>query len=120
MDRNQKDLQWMISLELWLFGVLNFYFGLNSFRVTIVTNDTVRKKGDGEVSGVIRISDKLLLKDIKKYAKVESRTEALQLTYWAKIGKMALDNPDLPAGFIKDILMAREDKSEATPFEFRV
>jgi hypothetical protein len=32
-----------------------------------------------------------------------------QLEYWAKIGKTAEDNPDLPFSFIKETLLARAE-----------
>jgi hypothetical protein len=33
------------------------------------------------------------------------------------IGKAALDNPDLPIDFVRDLMIAKgEDKSMATPF----
>ena len=35
-----------------------------------------------------------------------------QVSIWAKVGKSALDNPDLPATFIKDILIAKNQVSE--------
>jgi ParD-like antitoxin of type II bacterial toxin-antitoxin system len=42
-----------------------------------------------------------------------------QIEYWAKLGKCALDNPDLPIDFIKDLLLAKlQDKSLAETFNF--
>ena len=40
-----------------------------------------------------------------------------QVVLWARVGKDALDNPDLPAAFIKDILIAKNQVSE--PFSLR-
>ena len=40
-----------------------------------------------------------------------------QVILWAKVGKAALDNPDLPAAAIKDILIAKKQVSE--PFSLR-
>lgn len=39
-----------------------------------------------------------------------------QIEYWAKIGKNAIANPDLPIDMIKDLLIAKNEQSE--PFEF--
>ena len=64
----------------------------------------------------IRI-DENLYKEAKQAAIAENRTAPLQIQYWARVGKAALDNPDLPIEFIRDILMARDQASE--PFEFR-
>jgi len=36
-----------------------------------------------------------------------------QIGYWAKIGRAALDNPDLPIEFIRDTLLAMEEDSES-------
>lgn len=68
------------------------------------------------MSVAIRIDDELY-KEAKKYAEAEFRTVPLQVTYWAKIGRAALDNPDLPIEFIRDILAARK-QGDYTPFEF--
>lgn len=67
------------------------------------------------MSIAIRI-DENLYEEAKRSATAEFRTIPLQVAYWAKIGKAALDNPDLPIEFIRDILVSKELKSE--PFEF--
>jgi len=64
----------------------------------------------------VRIEDGLYAQ-AKLVAKGECRTIAGQLEFWAKVGKAALDNPDLPTEFIRDLLLARaEDKTQLTPF----
>lgn len=55
----------------------------------------------------------------KVHAEAEHRTISSQVAYWAKIGKIALENPDLPINFIKDILLAKNLKNEAETFVFR-
>ncbi len=68
------------------------------------------------MSIAIRIS-KITYDAAAKMAATECRTTALQVEYWAKIGKIALENPDLPIEFIKDILIARsQDRALAEPF----
>ena len=42
----------------------------------------------------------------KAEAAVEHRTIAGQIEYWAKVGRTAIDNPDLPINFIIDVLAA--------------
>jgi hypothetical protein len=50
----------------------------------------------------------------------EHRTIAGQVEYWAKVGRAALDNPDLPVSFIAEALAAQAEPREmATPFEPR-
>ncbi len=66
----------------------------------------------------IRISDDIY-SDAKKVAKAEYRSIPNQIEFWAKIGKCALDNPDLPVEFIQDILISKhQDRSLAEPFVF--
>lgn len=68
------------------------------------------------MSTPVRI-DEGLYQDAKRQAKAESRTIAGQIEFWAKIGKAALDNPDLPVDFVRDLLLARaEGRDRATPF----
>ncbi len=64
----------------------------------------------------VRIDD-TLYEDAKSHAKAECRTIAGQIEFWAKVGKAALDNPDLPVDFVRDLLIARaEPRTDATPF----
>jgi len=50
-------------------------------------------------------------------AKAEFRTLQGQLEFWAKVGRAALDNPDLPASFIAESLMSMaEPREECTAF----
>ena len=65
----------------------------------------------------VRIDD-ALYEQAKAAAKGEHRTIAGQLEFWAKVGKAALDNPDLPIDFVRELLVARaEDRKELTPFK---
>ena len=64
----------------------------------------------------VRIDDKLY-EQAKSASKGECRTIAGQLEFWAKVGKAALDNPDLPIEFVREILIGRmEDRKQLTPF----
>lgn len=49
--------------------------------------------------------------------KAEFRTAPQQVNFWAKIGRSALANPDLPVDMIRDILIAKEQKSEPFTIE---
>jgi len=64
----------------------------------------------------IRI-DEELYDQAKRTALAESRTVPLQIAYWAKLGKLALENPDLPIEFVRDILIAK-NMNEHEPFSF--
>ncbi len=64
----------------------------------------------------VRIEDDLYI-SARNQAKAEHRTIAWQIEFWAKIGRAALDNPDLPIDFIAEALVSlAEPKEEATPF----
>ena len=65
----------------------------------------------------VRIDD-ALYEQAKSVSKGECRTIAGQLEFWAKIGKAALDNPDLPIEFVRDLLIARmENRDDLTSFK---
>ena len=64
----------------------------------------------------VRIDD-VLYEDARAHAQAERRTIAGQIEFWAIVGRTALDNPDLPIDFVRDLLVARaEGKTLATPF----
>lgn len=60
----------------------------------------------------IRIDD-VLYDAAKIRAKAEMRSVPQQVAYWAKVGRAALDNPDLPIEFVRDTLLAMEEESES-------
>lgn len=66
----------------------------------------------------VRIEDDLYA-SARDQAKAEHRTIAGQIEFWAKVGRTALDNPDLPVDFISEALMSMAEPIEqATPFIF--
>jgi hypothetical protein len=67
----------------------------------------------------IRI-DQTLYDQARAEAVAEHRTIAGQVEYWAKLGRAALDNPDLPVSFIAESLASMaEPREEATAFVAR-
>lgn len=56
----------------------------------------------------VRISDNLV-KKAKSRAKTFKRSISGQIEFWAKIGEIAEDNPDLSYSFIKNILIGQEE-----------
>lgn len=67
----------------------------------------------------IRI-DETIYNEAKKTARAEHRSIPGQIEFWAMIGKCALDNPDLPIEFVREILVSKhQDKSLAEPFSFK-
>jgi len=64
----------------------------------------------------VRIDD-ALYEQARAQAQAERRTIAGQIEFWAMVGRTALDNPDLPIDFVRDLLIARaEGPTLATPF----
>ena len=64
----------------------------------------------------IRI-DHRLYEQAKAAAATENRTIAGQVEFWAKIGRAALDNPDLPVTFVAESLASlSEPREQSTPF----
>jgi hypothetical protein len=67
----------------------------------------------------IRI-DQILYDQAKADAAAEHRTIAGQIEFWARLGRAALDNPDLPVSFIAEALASvAEPREDATPFVAR-
>ena len=56
----------------------------------------------------------------KTMSKALNRSVTGQIEYWAKIGKIAEENPEFNYEFIKDILIAKEESSagDLEPYEF--
>ena len=61
--------------------------------------------------------DESLISAARIAAKIEYRTVQGQVEFWAKVGRAALDNPDLPASFIAESLMSMaEPREDSLPF----
>jgi hypothetical protein len=66
----------------------------------------------------IRI-DESIYNAAKNVASAECRSIPNQIEFWAKIGKCALENPDLPIEFVRDLLISKnQSRSLAEPFKF--
>ncbi len=49
-------------------------------------------------------------------AEKQGISPAEQIQFWAKLGRTAILNPDLPAAFIGDCLLALDDKSDKSNY----
>lgn len=56
----------------------------------------------------IRLDDQFVA-DVKIHADACSRSVPKQIEYWAKIGQIVEDNPDLPYSFIKETMLAQSE-----------
>jgi hypothetical protein len=82
----------------------------------IVAPSITENRGTIDMSVFVAIDDALYA-EAQARAQEESRTVAGQIEFWARVGKAALDNPDLPTDFVRDLLLAREEgRDQATPF----
>lgn len=61
--------------------------------------------------------DEELVSAARVASRAEFRTVQGQVEFWAKVGRAALDNPDLPASFIAESLMSMaEPREDSQPF----
>ncbi len=60
------------------------------------------------MTSALKISDQLV-DSARPYAVAMHRSVTKQIEYWAQLGKAAEDNPDLPAGMIREILISRQE-----------
>lgn len=67
----------------------------------------------------VRVSEKLL-REARLVSAVDNRSVAGQVEHWARIGKCAEENPELPYRLIKEILMGIEelDQGERSEYQF--
>ena len=71
-------------------------------------------------TNAIRLSEDIMNAAIT-CAPINSRSVPKQIEHWAKIGKIAEENPDLTYAFIKGALEAKREMEhgDVTPFVFR-
>lgn len=71
------------------------------------------------MSTAIRINDDIYLA-AQNVAGAERRSIPQQIEFWALIGKTALENPDLPIDFVRELLISKHsDRSLAEPFDLK-
>lgn len=61
--------------------------------------------------------DKELFNAAEIEAKANFRSTENQINFWAKVGRNALANPDLPVDFIAQVLIAKNQQTEPFVFE---
>jgi hypothetical protein len=87
--------------------------------VTICSNLSISIKGLTMGQHAIRI-DSELFKTAKSTADVEHRSVPKQIEYWAKIGRISIENPDLSYKMIHDILLglSQAENGETEDYNF--
>jgi len=66
----------------------------------------------------VRITDDLV-RDAKIYSQIDKRSLTGQIEHWARIGKCAVENPDLTYSLIKDILVGRAELEQGESSEYK-
>ena len=71
------------------------------------------------MSTAVRITDELV-REAKKFSKIDKRSLTGQIEHWARIGKCAEENPDLTYSLIKEILvgLAELELGESSEYKF--
>ncbi|NDF13148.1 MAG: hypothetical protein EB060_10100 [Proteobacteria bacterium] len=71
------------------------------------------------MSHPVKLSDDLI-DAARRYASINSRSVPKQIEYWSKIGQIAEDNPDLPYGLIRQLLLSKQqmEDGELTDYSF--
>ncbi|SEH04333.1 Uncharacterised protein [Candidatus Venteria ishoeyi] len=71
------------------------------------------------MSTAIRISDPLANK-ARIQSRVFHRSLSGQIEYWAKMGEILEENPDLSFAFVQEIMVGREqvNAGDLTPYQF--
>lgn len=59
----------------------------------------------------VRLDDEFV-RHAKVHADAEHHSLPKQIEYWAKIGKIVADNPDLPYEFVRESLLATNEIAE--------
>ncbi|PCJ29651.1 MAG: hypothetical protein COA90_11350 [Gammaproteobacteria bacterium] len=70
------------------------------------------------MSKAIKLSDQLV-KDAVMNGKAQHRSAPKQIEYWARLGKIADENPDLPLNFIKGTLVGIEENKAGEVSEYQ-
>lgn len=66
----------------------------------------------------IKLSDRLVT-DATTHGKAQHRSPPGQIEYWARMGKLVDENPDLPLNFIKGILTGIEENKAGDVSEYQ-
>lgn len=65
----------------------------------------------------VKLSEDLVT-EAKRHATVNHRSTPKQIEHWSQIGKIAEENPELSYEMIRDILLARAEKTDPEEYQF--
>jgi len=70
------------------------------------------------MSLAVKLSDQLVA-DAKNHAVISQRSTPKQIEYWARLGKLAEENPDLTLEFIKNIMLSLVEMNAGEVSEYK-
>ena len=67
----------------------------------------------------VKLSEQLV-QEAKQHAQAAHRSTPKQIEFWARMGKLADENPDMTLGFVKDITtsLVEMKRGDVTEYEF--
>jgi hypothetical protein len=74
--------------------------------------------GGMDMATAVRISEELS-DEAKRFGRIDHRSIAGQIEHWARLGKCAEENPDLPYALIKEILIGLDELNEEERAEYK-
>jgi hypothetical protein len=66
----------------------------------------------------VKLSDDFI-DDVKATAIAMHRSVPKQIEYWARLGKIAEENPDLPISFVKNVLISLQEVEAGDVSEYK-
>jgi hypothetical protein len=70
------------------------------------------------MTNAVRVSEELV-REAKKFSKIDKRSITGQIEHWARIGKCAEENPDLTYSLIKEIFIGLVEMEEGEFSEYK-
>ena len=102
-------------------GVSVFLAGRQAgeWRIDLLQLSHITTYEGNAVSTAIRINDDIYIA-AQRVAGAERRSIPQQIEFWAQVGKTALENPDLPIEFVRELLISKHtDRALAEPFQLK-
>lgn len=70
------------------------------------------------MSQSVKLPDELC-EEARRHAALFSRSVPKQIEYWTRIGRLAEANPDLAYGFIRDVLLSKQEADAGSTTDYR-
>lgn len=88
-------------------------------RIDLLQLSQITTNKGNAMSTAIRINDDIYVA-AQRVAGAERRSIPQQIEFWAQVGKTALENPDLPIEFVRELLISKHtDRALAEPFQLK-